>query len=233
MKNEQGQRRDATPWKGAGGRRTGEAEFHEFVVARWPRLVRTAYLLTGDRHHPEDLAQATLVWAFQGWSRVRVSDSPDAYVHPTGILKGPEAVDDVYVTGPNGLRDRVPVGGGINAGRLDFLLSHFRSPGADVAAGAGVATLGTGSMDNSSNNSNKEKASPCGIDFASGIVSSKVARVQVVFGDGTSQDAKLVASPAGEDGQYFYLPFRSTSWHPDVSFVFYDGQGHILPSRDS
>jgi len=48
-----------------------------------------------------------------------------------------------------------------------------------------------------------------------------------------SQDAKLVASPAGEDGQYFYLPFRSTSWHPDVSFVFYDGQGHILPSRDS
>jgi len=80
MKNEEGQRGHTTPRKG-GGRRAGEAEFHEFVVARWPRLVRTAYLLTGDRHHAEDLAQATLVRAFQGWNRVRTSDSPDAYVH--------------------------------------------------------------------------------------------------------------------------------------------------------
>lgn len=80
MNNEEGQRREAPPRKG-GGRRPGEAEFHEFVVARWPRLVRTAYLLTGDRHHAEDLAQATLVRAFQGWNRVRTSDSPDAYVH--------------------------------------------------------------------------------------------------------------------------------------------------------
>lgn len=89
MNNEPGHRRGATPAAdgcgggsgGGGGRRAGEAEFHEFVVARWPRLVRTAYLLTGNRHLAEDLAQATLVRAFQGWSRVRVSDSADAYVH--------------------------------------------------------------------------------------------------------------------------------------------------------
>jgi RNA polymerase sigma-70 factor (sigma-E family) len=58
-----------------------EAEFHDFVVARWPRLVRTAYLLTGDRHHAEDLAQSALTRAYQGWARVRAADNPDAYLH--------------------------------------------------------------------------------------------------------------------------------------------------------
>jgi len=58
-----------------------EAEFHDFVVARWPRLVRTAYLLTGDRHHAEDLAQTALTRAYQGWGRVRAADNPDAYLH--------------------------------------------------------------------------------------------------------------------------------------------------------
>lgn len=58
-----------------------EAEFHDFVVARWARLVRTAYLLTGDRHHAEDLAQTTLTRVYQGWARVRASESLDAYVH--------------------------------------------------------------------------------------------------------------------------------------------------------
>lgn len=81
MKNEDGARREATPARDGGGRRAVEAEFQEFVVARWPRLIRTAYLLTGDRHHAEDLAQTTLVRAFQGWNRVRLSESPDAYVH--------------------------------------------------------------------------------------------------------------------------------------------------------
>jgi len=81
MKNEKRRRREAAPSKGGGRRRASEDEFHEFVVARWPRLIRTAYLLTDDRHHAEDLAQATLVRAFQGWSRVRASDNPDAYVH--------------------------------------------------------------------------------------------------------------------------------------------------------
>ncbi|WP_194906711.1 SigE family RNA polymerase sigma factor [Catenulispora rubra] len=57
------------------------AEFHEFVTARWSRLVRTAYLLTGHRHDAEDLAQNTLVQVYQGWGRVRMSESPDAYVH--------------------------------------------------------------------------------------------------------------------------------------------------------
>jgi RNA polymerase sigma-70 factor (sigma-E family) len=62
-------------------KKTDETEFQDFVVARWGRLVRTAYLLTGDRHHAEDLAQTALTRAYQGWHRVQGSENPDAYVH--------------------------------------------------------------------------------------------------------------------------------------------------------
>jgi RNA polymerase sigma-70 factor (sigma-E family) len=54
--------------------------FDLFMAERWPRLVRSAYLLTGDRHDPEDLAQAALVKIFSSWRRVRRADNVDAYV---------------------------------------------------------------------------------------------------------------------------------------------------------
>lgn len=57
-----------------------EAPFHEFVSARWSRLVRTAYLLTGDVHHAEDLTQTALAKAYRSWRHVSRSDSPEAYV---------------------------------------------------------------------------------------------------------------------------------------------------------
>ncbi|MGW1030245.1 SigE family RNA polymerase sigma factor [Streptomyces sp. NPDC002577] len=57
-----------------------EAEFQDFVRARWSRLVRTAYLLTGDVHHAEDLTQTALAKAYRSWRRVSRSDSPEAYV---------------------------------------------------------------------------------------------------------------------------------------------------------
>ena len=57
-----------------------EDEFRRFTAARWPGLVRTAYLLTGDLGHAEDLAQTTLIKAYRSWNRVcRVADV-DAYV---------------------------------------------------------------------------------------------------------------------------------------------------------
>ncbi|MBD0695884.1 RNA polymerase subunit sigma-24 [Streptomyces sp. CBMA123] len=43
-------------------------------------MVRTAYLLTGDWHHAEDLTQTVLAKAYQSWRRVSRADSPDAYV---------------------------------------------------------------------------------------------------------------------------------------------------------
>lgn|GEM_PF-6595956 len=135
--------------------------------------------------------------------------------------------DDVYVTGPNGLRDQAAGGGSTSPGHLADLLNHFGGANADVAASTAVTTLGTGTMDDPGS---KDKASPYGIAFLSGIVSSKVVRVQAVFADGTSQDAHLVAAPAGEDGQYYYLPFKSASGHASGHVVYYDGQGHVLQS---
>jgi DNA-directed RNA polymerase specialized sigma24 family protein len=37
-----------------------ETEFDEFVVARSPGLLRTAFLLMGDQHGAEDLLQTAL-----------------------------------------------------------------------------------------------------------------------------------------------------------------------------
>ncbi len=57
-----------------------EAEFAEFVASRSAALLRTAYLLTGDHHHAEDLLQVALVEAARRWERL---DEPEAYVRRT------------------------------------------------------------------------------------------------------------------------------------------------------
>ena len=53
--------------------------FHEFVVQRSPALCRTAYLLTGDHQHAEDLLQSALARTYRHWRRIRDGD-PEAYV---------------------------------------------------------------------------------------------------------------------------------------------------------
>ncbi|MFD6151384.1 SigE family RNA polymerase sigma factor [Streptomyces sp. NPDC060243] len=55
-------------------------DFQAFVVGRWSRLMRTAYLLTGDQYAAEDLVQSCLERAFVAWRRVSVAQDPDAYV---------------------------------------------------------------------------------------------------------------------------------------------------------
>jgi RNA polymerase sigma-70 factor (sigma-E family) len=52
--------------------------FDEFVAARMPALLRTAYLLTGSQPDAEDLVQTALVRAVPRWSRI-VGD-PEPYV---------------------------------------------------------------------------------------------------------------------------------------------------------
>lgn len=53
--------------------------FREFVVARSPALLRTAWMLTGDAAMAEDLLQTALAKTWPHWIRVR-SGQPDAYV---------------------------------------------------------------------------------------------------------------------------------------------------------
>ncbi len=56
-----------------------DAEFADFVAGAHTSLVRTARLLTGDRHSAEDLMQAALVRVYLHWGRSAGWDSPQAY----------------------------------------------------------------------------------------------------------------------------------------------------------
>ncbi|MFF8727641.1 SigE family RNA polymerase sigma factor [Streptomyces sp. NPDC015171] len=62
------------------GKQTRNEEFQSFMVGRWPRLMRTAFLLTGEQHAAEDLVQSTLEQVFVAWRRVGAADDPEAYV---------------------------------------------------------------------------------------------------------------------------------------------------------
>ncbi|MHC3391501.1 SigE family RNA polymerase sigma factor [Streptomyces lavendulocolor] len=57
----------------------GTADFADFATAAWPRLVRTARLLTGDFHEAEDLVQTTLAKVYARWRRIP-RDEVDLYV---------------------------------------------------------------------------------------------------------------------------------------------------------
>ena len=57
-----------------------EDDFTDFVAASSARLLRTAYLVTGDLQQAQDLLQTALERTYRRWGRVRRSDLPEAYV---------------------------------------------------------------------------------------------------------------------------------------------------------
>ncbi|MFD4412156.1 SigE family RNA polymerase sigma factor [Streptomyces sp. NPDC058476] len=54
-------------------------DFAAYATAAWPRLVRTAHMLTGDFHEAEDLVQTTLAKVYARWRRIP-HDDVDFYV---------------------------------------------------------------------------------------------------------------------------------------------------------
>lgn len=56
-----------------------EEAFRQFVAARWPALVQSAYLITVDRGIAEDCVQEALVKVHQRWHTIR-DDNPEPYV---------------------------------------------------------------------------------------------------------------------------------------------------------
>ena len=58
-------------------------EFVEFAEVMFPRLRRTAFLLCGDWHTAEDLAQTALTKVFVSWRRIRRQDAVHAYANRT------------------------------------------------------------------------------------------------------------------------------------------------------
>ena len=61
-------------------RKDRDADFSAYLAARQPALLRTAYLLTGQRADAEDLLQVSLAKLYLAWDRVRDRESVDAYV---------------------------------------------------------------------------------------------------------------------------------------------------------
>jgi RNA polymerase sigma-70 factor (sigma-E family) len=57
-----------------------DVDFEAFVRAETGRLLRTAYLLTGDPSAAEDIVQETLARLYPRWSRVRGAHHPASYV---------------------------------------------------------------------------------------------------------------------------------------------------------
>lgn len=60
--------------------RARDEEFAAYMHARQPSLLRTAYLLTGDRHTAEDLVQTALAKLYLSWDKVQKRGSIDGYV---------------------------------------------------------------------------------------------------------------------------------------------------------
>src|SRR5215467_13149884 len=54
------------------------SDFDEFVRDSSPGLLRTAYLLTGDRGHAEDVVQTALLQVARKWRRIRGEPAPYA-----------------------------------------------------------------------------------------------------------------------------------------------------------
>jgi RNA polymerase sigma-70 factor (sigma-E family) len=57
-----------------------DADFAAYLAARQPSLLRTAYLLTGNRHDAEDLVQTAFAKLYLSWDKVRHQSSIDGYV---------------------------------------------------------------------------------------------------------------------------------------------------------
>jgi RNA polymerase sigma-70 factor (sigma-E family) len=60
-----------------------DGDFSAYAAARLGALRRSAYLLCGDWHKAEDIAQTTLVKLYVAWARVRRAESIDAYARAT------------------------------------------------------------------------------------------------------------------------------------------------------
>lgn len=61
-------------------RTADDADFTAFVAAVSGRLMRSAYLITGDVAAAEDLLQTALERAYRRWAHVRHREEPEAYV---------------------------------------------------------------------------------------------------------------------------------------------------------
>jgi RNA polymerase sigma-70 factor (sigma-E family) len=61
----------------------GPPGFADFVRSRYAALARSAYLLTGDRGHAEDLVQSALITTLKAWPRLAAVEAAESYARTT------------------------------------------------------------------------------------------------------------------------------------------------------
>ena len=59
----------------------GAEVFESFFAKNYELVLRTMYLVTGDRSEAEDLTQESFVKAYERWDRIRKMDNPSGYVY--------------------------------------------------------------------------------------------------------------------------------------------------------
>ncbi len=105
-----------------------EDAFIEFAELAAPRLRRTAFLLCGDWHTAEDLAQTALAKVFVAWRRIHRHDA--AYAYATRTLVNTYLADRRRKRPVEVITDRLP----------DFPAEQY-APESRVAVLAALATL--------------------------------------------------------------------------------------------
>src|SRR3954470_24576848 len=66
-------------------RRHRLGSFEEFFAGNYEQLVRALYLVTGDAHEAEELAQEACVRVLQRWDRLGGTDNPVGYAYRTAL----------------------------------------------------------------------------------------------------------------------------------------------------
>jgi RNA polymerase sigma-70 factor (sigma-E family) len=62
-----------------------DQEFERLCRECWPGLVRTAFLVTGDRQEARDIAQEALARAFERWESVSEMENPEGWMHRVAV----------------------------------------------------------------------------------------------------------------------------------------------------
>ena len=110
---------------GSGRRR--DADFVAYYEARAAAVRKTAYVLCGDWHLAEDLAQIAFTRLYQAWHRLERHDALDGYVRQTLFRafldnrRRPWRRE--YATGPDSPVFDTPVGGHEHVGEREILLA--------------------------------------------------------------------------------------------------------------
>jgi RNA polymerase sigma-70 factor (sigma-E family) len=60
-------------------------EYDDVYAALWPRLVRTAYAVSGDLGVAEDAVQTAFAKAYRSWRRICRMEAPEAYLRRMAI----------------------------------------------------------------------------------------------------------------------------------------------------